>query len=171
MIASLLSFPELFSVFRLISTILKFGWSGPSFDFLLFQHPFLEPWGMFQVHHLQLVSLSPACSSVIFVLCQGPSICLLVAFLDFNSEFRRNVKAHKTPNSLFALLLFIYFYLFIFLFYNLLFASFSLLPLLGRSFSGIIACKSAQIFSNLLSTPVDLAMLNYTFVLSSRYTN
>ena len=59
---SLSATPELFSVFWVILVMLLSGWSLLFFYFSSFPVSVPILWGLFQVHQLQLVSLSPSCS-------------------------------------------------------------------------------------------------------------
>ena len=51
-------------------------------------YAFPSHWGLFQVHQLQLVLLSPSCSTGFLVLWQGPSTCLSFCFLWFSLSTR-----------------------------------------------------------------------------------
>ena len=72
--------PGLFSVFKLISTVLRFGCFQFLFWFAVSLVSFLVLWGRFQVLQLQLVSLSSACSTAFPDYCQDASICLSFYF-------------------------------------------------------------------------------------------
>ena len=66
--ASLLKSPGLFSVFWSILIMLLSGWSPVTVLFPCLPVSLPIPLGLFQVHQLQLVSLSPLCSIVFFYL-------------------------------------------------------------------------------------------------------
>ena len=78
--ANFLKFLGLISVFWLILLILSSGCSPLVLLFSRFQVPLIILWRLFQVHQLELVSPSPSCSIILFLL-QGLGIYLFFRFL------------------------------------------------------------------------------------------
>ena len=90
--------PGLFWVFLLILTMLWFGWSWFFLWFPILPSFFPNLWGPFQVHQLQLVSLSTSCFTFFFFSFPARSKCLSIFSLSFTFTLW-STKAKKSTRS------------------------------------------------------------------------
>ena len=108
--ASFLRSQELFSVFWPTLTMLSFGWFLHILRFSTLPALLPSLWGSFQVHHLQLILLSPSRYIAILGLWQDLSICLFFSF-----SFILPLWSAGTTKSTFRQVIFFFSFLFFFL--------------------------------------------------------